>query len=565
MSSLEKKIKASLNLEKCDLVLKNATFINVFTQSLDKGDIGICDDIIIGIGTYEGNTEIDCTNKVVSPGFIDSHVHIESSMVTPKLYGSLALKNGVTTVIADPHEIANIQGKNGISFMINDSNNTDLDAYFMMPSCVPAINFEENGYTLKSSDLKEFIDNSKVLGLGEVMDVSSVVSRDSSMMDKLNSFSNKYIDGHAPNLKGENLNGYITAGVKTDHECSTLEDALEKIRKGMYVIIREGSAAKNLEGLLPAINDKNYHRFLFCSDDRHLEDLIEEGSINHAIKLSIKLGLDPIKAYTIGTYNGYCCYGLKDKGAIAPGYKADLVILNDIKEVDILKVIKNGLLQDFAITKDPSQNNDNSINLNKITENIFAIDNINKFINVIGVKPGSLETNSLVETFNNEEEFKKSIKEKDILKLSVIERHKNTGHYSLCFIKGLGLKNCSIAQSISHDSHNIIVVGDDDKDMALAVNTLIDIKGGIVIVSRGEVLDSLSLEIGGIMTNNDSLFVYEKLKSLNTIIKKHGLNPGFDAFITLSFMALPVIPELKLTTKGLFHYGKFSLIPLTFD
>ncbi len=565
MYDFKKSIMASLKTYKCDLVLKNATFINVFTQSLEIGDIGICNDIIVGIGDYEGSLEIDCSDKIISPGFIDAHVHIESSMVIPQIYGNLALRNGVTSVIADPHEIANVHGINGIKFMIDNSYNTDLDVYYMMPSCVPSISFEDNGHTLNSEDLEKFLDNPKVLGLGEVMDVSSVLNTEDGMMKKLMCFRKKYIDGHAPNVSGKELNAYITAGVKTDHECSTLEDATEKIRRGMYVIIREGSAAKNLKALLPAIDENNYQRFLFCSDDRHLEDLIEEGSINNSIKLSIQEGIDPIKAYTMASYNGYNCYGLKDKGAIAPGYKADLVILNDLVSVDIHSVIKSGKLFENISQNIATNNMKKSVNVTPIDESLFSIKSKDKYINIIGVEPHSLETKALVENFNTEENFYITAKDKDILKIGVIERHKNSGHSAVGFIKGLGLKNCAIAQTISHDSHNIIVVGDNDKDMTVAVNTLIEIGGGIVVVSKGEVIDSLSLEIGGIMTNSSAEFVYDKLKNLNNIIKSYGLNPGFDAFITLSFMALPVIPELKLTTKGLFHYDKFDFIPLTFN
>ena len=565
MEILRKSRCATIENDKCDLVLKNGKFINVFTEEIEEGDIGIIDDTIIGIGSYNGVKEIDCSSKIICPGFMDGHIHVESSMVTPESYGNVALKNGVTTVVADPHEIANVLGTEGIAFMLDNSQKSLLDIYFMMPSCVPAVSFEENGAILSAEDLSKFIDKPEVIGLGEVMDVPSVINQVPSMINKLNAFKEKIIDGHAPEISYRNLNQYILSGIKTDHECSSKEEALEKIKLGMYVLIREGSAAKNLKDLILAVNDKNFRRFLFCTDDRHLEDLVEEGSINNAIRLSIQQGIDPIKAYIMGSYNGYTCYGIKNKGAIAPGYKADLVILNDLVKVDICKVIKSG--KEIDNNKKPSYTlkSKNTMNIEKVREEDFKIISKGSKVNVIGVNPGSLETKLLVKPSNAVDGYLDMNEYEDILKIGVFERHKNTNNYSLGYLSGLGIKNCAIAQSIAHDSHNIIVVGDNDRDMAKAVNKLIDIGGGITIVRDGMLIDSLSLEIGGLMTNLPIDYVYNKLKNLNSIIKSYGLTPDMDAFITLSFMSLPVIPEVKLTSKGLFSYDLFKFIKLSFD
>lgn len=565
MSILVKGNAASLQKEKCDLVLKNAKFINVFTEEYSYGDIGIIDNIIIGIGKYHGIKEIDCTGKVVAPGFVDCHVHIESSMVTPRVYGDIALRNGVTTVIADPHEIANILGTNGIDFMINESELTPLDIYFMIPSCVPATKYEENGYTLNADDIKKYLNNKNILGLGEVMDVPAVINMELSMIEKLTLFKDKIIDGHSPHVSGKILNQYILSGIKTDHECSTHEEALEKISLGMYVLIREGSAAKNLRDLIGCINEKNFRRFALCTDDRHVEDILETGTINNAVRLAIELGMDPIKAYIIGTSNGYSCYGLKNKGAIAPGYIADLIIIDDFEKVSIETTIKSGKQYDGKRIDEEIKSFKNSMHMSKVTLEAFKIKIEGSKVNVIEVRPYSLETNQLVLNVIGRDEFLSMSQYDDVLKVGVFERHKGTNHFGLGFLKGMGLKNCSVAQSIAHDSHNVIVIGDNDEDMTIAVNELISIGGGIVIASKGQIVDSLSLEIGGIMTYSSMDVVYERVKKLGESARGFGLKEGIDPFITLSFMSLPVIPNIKITSKGIFSYETFDFIPLIFN
>lgn len=562
MSILIKGNAASLQNEKCDLVLKNAKFINVFTEEYSYGDIGIIDNIIIGIGKYHGIKEIDCTGKVVAPGFVDCHIHIESSMVTPRVYGDIALRNGVTTVIADPHEIANILGINGIDFMISESELTPLDIYFMIPSCVPATKYEENGYTLNADDVKRYLNNKSILGLGEVMDVPAVINMESSMMEKLTLFKDKIIDGHSPHASGKILNQYILSGIKTDHECSTHEEALEKISLGMYVLIREGSAAKNLRDLIGCINEKNFRRFALCTDDRHVEDILETGTINNAVRIAIESGMDPIKAYIIGTSNGCACYGLKNKGAIAPWYIADLIILDDFEKVSIEATIKSGKQYEGKGIDEEIKALKNSMNMSKVTLETFKIKREGSKVNVIEVIPYSLETNQLVLNVIGEDEFLSMSQYDDVLKVGVFERHKGTNHFGLGFLKGMGLKNCSVAQTVAHDSHNVIVIGDNDEDMVIAVNELIAIGGGIVIASKGHIVDSLSLEIGGVMTYSSMDVVYERVKKLNESAKGFGVKEGIDPFITLSFMSLPVIPNIKITSKGMFSYDIFNFIPL---
>lgn len=562
MEKIKEKIKMSLGEIKCNLVLKNAFYINVFNGQIEQGDIGICDDTIVGIGNYDGEVEIDCSEQYVAPGFIDSHIHIESTMITPEKYSSIAIKNGVTTVIADPHEIANVDGIKGIEFMLKNSENAMIDIYFMLPSCVPATSFEDNGYTLNCEEILELSNHPKVLGLGEVMDIQAVMNKDDEMLCKLKSFNDKPIDGHSPIISPIELNAYIASGVKTDHECSNYKDALNKISKGMYILMREGSAAKNLTSLLKAVKDENYHRFLFCTDDRNIEDLMEEGSIDNCLRIAIREGIDPVKAFTMATFNAAQCYGLKNIGAIAPGYKADLVIFESLKQINIKRVLKNG--------KDPLLNSKASViyniktsmNVDFVTANDFKVPAIGNEVNVIKVKPQSLETIKEIRKISAENGYVSKINGKDVLKLAIFERHRRSKKYSVGYVEGLGLKDCAIAQTVAHDSHNIIVIGDNDKDMEVAVNSLITIGGGIVIVSEGKLISHLSLPIGGLMTFQEPYIVCENVKRLNRIARSYGIKQDFDPFITLSFLSLPVIPEIKLTTKGLYEFSTESFIDL---
>lgn len=561
MINLKENIAIAVGKESAPLVLKNAQIINVFTHTIEENDIAINGDRIVGIGKYKGSEEIDCSGLYVAPGFIDAHVHIESSMVTPEVFSQLLINKGVTTAIVDPHEIGNVLGKSGISFMLENSKKSVMDLFFMLPSCVPCTEFEDAGAKLLAEDLESFLKEKRVLGLGEVMDTPAVVNCDVEMLRKLKVFEDSNIDGHCPGISDENLNAYLCSHIKTDHECSTYEEALKKVQRGMYVMLREGSATKNLKDLLPAVNNNNYSRFLFCTDDRHIEDLIDEGTIDNAIRMAIEEGLDPIKAFTMASYNAAACYGLVDRGAIAPGLKADLVIFEDLNKLNIKKVLKDGKIYKEEISF-ASYNLGNSINLKSVNREAFKLDVRGEYVNTIKLIPHSVETLIGRAKIITEGNYVKGIACEDYLKIAVLERHKNTGKMTVGFVEGLGLKNCTIAQSIAHDSHNIIVAGDNDEDMTLAVNTIISLHGGIVLVSNGKVLEALSLPIGGLITSEDPYLVSKKLKNLTRLGREYGVKKDFDPFLTLGFLALPVIPEIKITARGLFHYKKFSFIDL---
>ncbi|QGU94734.1 adenine deaminase [Clostridium bovifaecis] len=563
MNKLKDNLKTALGDKKADIVLKNAFIINVFDGSIECGDIAINDDIIVGIGEYYGDKEIDCTGYYVAPGFIDTHVHIESSKVTPEVFSRILIKRGVTTCIADPHEISNVLGTDGIDFMIQNSKRSVMDIFFMMPSCVPAVEFEDNGASLTSEELAKFINNEKVLGLGEVMDVPSVVHGNGDMLSKIVLFKEKHIDGHCPNINDYWLNAYLNSGIATDHECTTPEEAVKKIKRGMYIMLRQGSAAKNLKDLLPAVNDSNFHRFLFCTDDKDIVDLVEKGSIDDCVKLAIEYGLDPIKAITIATLNGAQCFGLRDRGAIAPGYRADLLILKDLKKLKVKDIIKSGKLYVEDLRENSKEEIKPSMNIEYIDKKIFRVKAESNRINTIKVVKNSIETKKCIsEVSIDKSGYIDKIISKDVLKIGVFERHKNTGKYFIGFIEGLGLKNCSIAQTIAHDSHNIIVVGDNDKDMEIAVNRVIAMGGGIAIISNGSILDELCLPVAGLMTFSDPNFVIGKIKRLNKICKNYGNNEALDIFLTVGFMALPVIPELRITARGLYDFSKNKFIEL---
>jgi len=566
MERAKKNIDAAMGKVKADLVLKNANFINVFTETIDIGDIAIVGGTIIGIGKYTGDVEMDCSDLYVSPGFIDAHVHIESSMIMPEEFARVVIKKGVTTIIADPHEIANVGGMNGVSFMIENSKAAPIDIFFMLPSCVPATKFEDSGYSINAEELKRLIDNECVLGLGEVMDVPGVVNKDEDILKKIDMAKHKHIDGHCPNISSMELNACLSCGIRTDHESTNSKEALLKISRGLYVMLREGSAAKNLKALLPAVNNNNFGRFLFCTDDRHIDDLLEIGSIDNCIRISIKQGINPIKAFIMASFNAAKCYDLKDRGAIAPGYKADLVIFEDLKGLNITKVIKDGKeYTELQGKKNLKLSIKSSMHMEFINSEIFKIETKFLAVNVIKLIPNSLETKLVQRRIETEFGYIKRTIDKDILKIAVFERHHNTGKHFVGFIEGLGLKNCTIAQTIAHDSHNVIVVGDNDKDMEVAVNTLISIGGGIVMVSGGKVIAQLNLPIGGIMTFEAPYMVAEQLKRLSRIARGFGVRAEYDPFISLSFMALPVIPAVKITARGLFDYNKFEFIKLSVE
>ncbi len=552
--------------ETVELVLKNANIINVFTGEVLMGDVAIDNGRIIGIGEYNGKNEIDLEGRYLSPGFIDSHVHIESSMSSPSQFARVIVPRGVTTIVADPHEIANVKGLDGIRYIIEDSKNIPLDVQIMLPSCVPSTDFENAGATLEAEDLKELLYDESVNGLGEMMNYPGVIFSDDKVLDKLVLKENMIIDGHGPMISEKELNAYVIAGIKTEHECSTLEEVVNRVRLGMYILLREGSATKDLKNIVKAVTKDNLRRFLLCTDDKHPEDLINEGSIDFNIKLVIESGIEPVDAIRMATLNAAECYRLRDKGAIAPGYIADLVVIDNLNDLNILKVFKSGVL--VAENNKPlfknevylPENMTNSVKIKDVKLDEIKIPMKTNKANIISLVEGSLITDRTIKEVNVVEGYFNFFEE-DVLKLVVVERHFATGNIGVGLIENFELKNGAIGSTIAHDSHNIIVVGDNDKDILLAINELRRIGGGITTVSNGEVLKSLPLEIGGIMTSRP-------IEDTNAILKEMmdisynllNVNRNIDPFMTLSFMALPVIPKLKLTDMGLFDVESFSFI-----
>lgn len=574
-------IKASNKSIKCDLVIKNITIIDVFNKDRFVDSIGIKDGYFVGIGDYDGDEIIDGTNKYICPGLIDSHCHIESSLVTPAEYYKLALLNGITSVIADPHEISNVMGTDGINFMLESSKEIPFDIYFMLPSCVPGTSFESSGATLLAKDLKSFYKNNKVLGLAEVMDYPSVSNCEENMIDKIydSICSNSVIDGHGAGFSTMMTNTYRSAHILTDHECNNAKEAIDKVRRGMYVLIREGSVAKNLKELLPAVNESNSNRFCLCTDDKHIDDIAINGSINSSIIYAIKSGLRAETAIQMATINPSNLYKLNNKGAIAPGYIADFVLLDDLENFKILKVYKEGklvvndnkiinyktnILKESAIKHSCC----NSINLPSLDEDSFKINIKNdkcEKLNIIKIIPNKLESIHLKLNISdidsmkngNSEIFKCSPKD-DLIKISVIERHNASGNIGLGILKGLGVKEGAIGTTIAHDSHNLIIAGTNDKDMLFAAKELEKMHGGIIVVKNEVILAHIKLEIGGLMTNRKYTEIQSDLESLHSAIKIIAPDIDFNPFLTLSFLSLPVIPDLKITDKGLFDVINFK-------
>ncbi|MBY0120511.1 adenine deaminase [Bacillus sp. S/N-304-OC-R1] len=568
---LKRRIDVAAKRKPADLVVRNGRIVNVFTLEVIEDHIAIVDGYVVGIGDYEGVETIDAAGNFIVPGLIDGHVHIESAMVTPAEFSNVVLPHGVTTIIADPHEIANVSGTDGINFMLHDSEGIPLDVYIMLPSCVPATPFENAGATLSQLDLEPFYDHPRVLGLGEVMDYPSVLNNDNGMLSKIESASSKgkRIDGHASGLDANAINVYMTAGIRTDHECVSSEEAIERLRKGMYVMLREGSAAKDLVQLLKAVNENNARRCLFVTDDKHLDEIIEEGSINFNIKTAIENGIHPLLAIQMATLNAAECFGLKTKGAIAPGYEADFLVVNNLQTMEIEQVYKNGkLVAEHGSVVSPIHSKTetpssilNSVNLERIEIEHLKINIKNgSLANIIEILPNMIVTKHLIDEVTSiNDEFKTNI-EKDQLKLAVLERHKNTGNIGLGIIKGLGIKNGAIASTVAHDSHNIVAAGTNDLDLVNAINLTREMNGGLVVSQNGEILASLPLPVSGLMSDMDFKIAYKKIKELNNGLLTIGCTMDFNPFVTLSFLALPVIPELKLTDIGLFDVKAFKHI-----
>ena len=547
-------IEAASGREKADLVLKNATYVNVFSNELRTCDIAVANGLIVGMGEYEGEQELDMTGKIVCPGFVDAHIHLESSLVSPREFAKAVLPHGTTTVITDPHEITNVMGTDGIDYMFQATEGLPIDVRFMLPSCVPATPMDESGANLDYRAIDSFYDYPRVQGLAEMMNAYGVIHNDAEVVSKIiaSQAHHKKIDGHAPGLTGKDLDTYIAAGVYSDHECSDIEDALAKLRRGQFIMIREGTAARNLEALAPLLTPQYADRCMFCTDDKHPSDLLEKGHIDYICREAInKYGVDPIIAVKAACHHASRYFLLNNRGAIAPGYLADFAIIDNFRDFNVEMVFKKGVLyydhgqlKDFPkpqIEEYLDQRAHDTFHVTLLTEEDFRDVRPRA---VIGMVPGEIVT-----TDNGYAD--KVDTEKDILKIAVVERHKNTHHIGLGYIQGYGLKSGAVATSISHDSHNIIVVGTNSKDMAFAVNRIVENHGGIVVTENEQVKSELVLELAGIMSDSPLVEVNEKLEAAKDAAHALGVGHGIDPFMTLSFMALPVIPTLRITTRGI--------------
>ena len=561
LSDKQKLIRVAAGLEPADYVLKNATYLNVFSNEFSHGDIAVSGELIAGIGSYNGRIEIDVSDKFVCPGFIDAHIHLESSLVSPEEFAKAVVRHGTTTVITDPHEITNVMGLDGLKYMLEATVDLPIGVHFMLPSCVPATPLDESGSKLDFLDIDPFYDHPKVLGLAEMMNFVGVINGDEDCISKIlgSQSHHKKIDGHAPDLSGKELNAYLAAGVYSDHECYSYKNALEKLQKGQFIMIREGTAAHNLKSLLPLLNQQYYSRCMFATDDKHPNDLLERGHIDYIVKESIKNGVDPIIAINTASHNAARYFLLNNKGAIAPGYKADMIIFDNFIDFNIEKVMKRGKIAYENGEVLPFKAPNISLELKGHAINTFHVETIKAKdlciddAAVVGMVKGEIITQ------NCGRATCVSVKN-DILKIAVVERHKSTGHIGLGFIKGYGLKKGAVATSISHDSHNIIAVGVTDEDMAVAINAVVDNKGGIVVVSEGKVLSVVKLEIAGLMSNTPLEKMNDLLEEAKKTAYSLGVAKGIDPFMSLSFMSLPVIPSLRVTTRGVFDVEKWKYI-----
>ena len=577
---LREQVAAATGSKKAELVLKNAQIVNVFTQSVETGDIAIEGGYIVGIGNYEGITEKDLGGAYVCPGFLDGHIHIESSMTSPGEFERAVVPHGTIAVITDPHEIANVAGTAGIRFMMQSAQKLDLDVYFMLPSCVPATDLDESGAELLARDLEPFYADEKVLGLAEMMNAFGVTHGDKGCFEKLVQARSlkKAIDGHAPALSGKELNAYVTAGIRSDHECSDFEEAKEKFARGQWIMIRQGTAAKNLKALMGMFEDPYYQRCLLVTDDKHPGDLIRIGHIDAIIREAVSMGADPIRAIRMGTLNAAAYFGLHDMGAVAPGYKADLAVFDDLRTLNVKQVYKGGKLvaENGKMLHQKEKNTDWST---EIKERVFhSFHRVPITVEELQLKETTGTHQRVIDMVAHELITKERIEEwkelpgvapgvdisRDIVKLAAIERHKNTGHVGLGFLGKYGLKKGAVATSIGHDSHNLVIAGVTDEDMVLAGNRVIENGGGLAIALEGKVLADLPLPIGGLMADESVEVVDEKLEHMKKISTELGISKDIDAFMTLAFISLPVIPKLRLNTYGVVDVEKHQVVEARF-
>lgn len=570
--ALKKLILVAAGQIPAETVIKNCKVLDVFSGKFTQGDIALCGGMIAGVGSYSGENEVDAEGRYAVPGFIDSHIHIESSYLCPEELGRMLVPHGGTTIIADPHEIVNVCGIKGLDYMMQAAENTALDIKFMLPSCVPATPFENAGAVIDAADMEEPIDRENILGLGEFMNFPGVVAADDGVLDKLMVAKNagKLIDGHSPGLTGLSLNAYAAAGIQGDHECSSVEDMHARLSMGMYVLLREGSACHDLRTLIKGVTPENSRRCLLCSDDRQPKTILQDGHIDNSLRICVEEGLDPITALRMATLNAAECFRLYDRGAIAPGYRADVVLLDDLCQFNVDRVwIKGELTAEKGSYLPEVKRHDFSDVMRSIRMRDFSKEKLKMRlksgnVNVIEIQPGGVVTKKTTAsvTIDDQGEFVRSASQ-DIVKVAVVERHNMTGNVACGFLKGYGIQSGAIALSIAHDSHNIIAVGVNDDEMAFAVESLEAQNGGIVLVKDGKVIESMPMPIAGLMSDKDGKWVASKLSEIHA--KAHaelGVGTDVEPVMTLCFMSLAVIPEIKLTDMGLFDVTKFSFIPL---
>jgi adenine deaminase len=565
-NDLKDRIAVARGLKKADLVLKGGRIVNVHSGEMYRADVAVHRGKIAGLGEYEGKETIDVSNKFVLPGLIDSHLHLESSMLTPAEFARAALPHGTTAVVADPHEIANVLGTRGLDYMLAASEGLPLDFYFMLPSCVPATRLETSGARLAARDLMPFLEHERVLGLAEMMNYPGLLACAPDVLAKLRGFSGTIIDGHAPELSGKDLAAYIGTGISSDHECTTADEAKEKVRLGMTVYIREGSAAKDLEALLPAVTPENSRFFCLATDDLQAEDL-RSGSIDQVVRKAVRLGLSPVIAVQMATINPGQHFCLKRKGAVLPGYDADMIVIDDFDAFSVNMVFKNGVLvaengKVLARISVPRHAPPmKTVKIKPMTMEHFRLRAKTDKARVIEIVPDRIETRQSVMSISSRNGYVVSDTEHDVLKLLVIERHRATGNVGFGLVKGFGLKSGAIASTVAHDSHNIIVVGTNDEDMFAAVSAIKKLQGGMVAVKRGKVMAALPLPLAGLISDRPAGVVAAQMKDVRRAARQLGAALD-EPFSALSFLALPVVPELKLTNKGLVDVKQFTFVEL---
>lgn len=567
-SSLDERIRVAAGEGKVDLLIKNGRIVDVFSGQIEKREVAIFDGRIVGFGDYPAKKIVDLEGDFLCPGLIDGHVHVESSMVGISEFARAILPHGTTTVVIDPHEIANVFGVKGVYWMAESAKGVPLNLFVMIPSCVPASALETSGAELKAEDLDSLFQEPWVIGLAELMNFPGVIFRDPEVLEKIEKARGKRIDGHAPLLSGKGLYAYLVAGIRSDHECTTPREAKEKLKNGMWIMVREGSTARNLKDLLPLIHTKNSRRFFWVTDDRHPKELIEEGHIDSMVRQAIRLGLDPILAIQMATLNPAEYFRLDDLGAIAPGFRADLISFDHLGEFRIKKVFKDGVLiaENGRLVPNASKRVKRpkirkSIHIGKIDKTSFLLRSDQPWAKVIQLIPGQILTKKVMKKIILREGVAYPNLEEDILKIAVVERHRATGNVGVGFVQGFGLKEGAIASSVAHDSHNIVVVGTDDEEMVRAVRMIQKMGGGLIVTGKGKVLASLPLPIGGLMAERSVHQVHRKLVTLHEKAREMGCKIS-DPFMALSFLSLPVIPELKITDKGLVDVNQFKIVPV---